>query len=161
MTEQIDGVAVRHSVTVQAPPDRAFAVFTAAMSSWWPLHSHTIGRQPATAAVIEPRTGGRWFERAADGSECDWGRVLAWEPPHRVVLSWEISSDWHHDPSINTEIEVRFHPEEPDGTRVELEHRGLEAYGDGAEQMRATFDSPGGWAGLLARFAAAADPSEA
>jgi uncharacterized protein YndB with AHSA1/START domain len=152
--------AVRRSVTVQGQPDHAFAVFTDGLSSWWPLHTHTIGAQAAAAAIIEPRAGGRWFERAADGSETDWGRVLAWEPPDRVVLSWEISCDWHPDPTIATEVEVTFHAEDGDRTRVELEHRHLELYGDQAEQMRSIFgSSEGGWGGLLQRFAGAAAAS--
>jgi uncharacterized protein YndB with AHSA1/START domain len=155
MTEQAAGLAVRHTLTVEAPPERAFAVFTEGLASWWPLTTHTIGAQPAVTAVVEPRAGGRWYERAADGSECDWGRVLAWEPPHRLVLSWEIAADWQHDPGLATEVEVRFHAQEDDRTRVELEHRGLEAYGERAGEMRDTFDSPGGWPGLLERFAGA------
>jgi uncharacterized protein YndB with AHSA1/START domain len=150
------GVAVRRSIVVEAPREKAFAAFTERMSSWWPLDTHAIGTQPVTAAVVEPRAGGRWYERSADGSECDWGRVLAWEPPDRVVLSWQLSPQWRHDPSLRTEVEVRFHAEGDGRTRVELEHRGLEAYGAQAEEMRGTFDSEGGWRGLLARFARAA-----
>jgi uncharacterized protein YndB with AHSA1/START domain len=83
--------------------------------------------------------------------------VLAWEPPHRVVLSWQIACDWHHDPSIATEVEVTFEAQDDERTRVELEHRRLDAYGDQAEQMRAIFgSSDGGWGGLLERFADAA-----
>jgi uncharacterized protein YndB with AHSA1/START domain len=160
MTQQAAGLAVRQTVTVGAPPERAFAVFTEGLASWWPLDTHAIGAQPAVAVVVEPRAGGRWYERAADGSECDWGRVLAWEPPHRLVLAWEISADWRHDPGLVTEIEVRFHAEPDDRTRVELEHRGLEAYGDRAGEMRDTFASPGGWTGLLGRFAGAAAEGE-
>ncbi|HEX5900861.1 MAG TPA: SRPBCC family protein [Solirubrobacteraceae bacterium] len=156
MTQPAAGLAVRQTVTVEAPPERAFAVFTEGLDSWWPLATHAIGAQPAVAVVVEPRPGGRWYERAADGSECDWGRVLAWEPPHRLVLAWEISADWQHDPGLVTEVEVRFHAEDADRTRVELEHRGLEAYADRAGDMRDTFDSPGGWPGLLERFAGAA-----
>jgi uncharacterized protein YndB with AHSA1/START domain len=154
--QQAGAVAVRQSIVVRAPQDRAFAVFTEGMSSWWPLESHVIGEKPVAEAVIEPRAGGRWFERAESGTECDWGRVLAWEPPHRVVLSWEISPDWRHDPEIHTEVEVRFHAEDEGRTRVELEHRGLEAFGEKAEQMRQIFDSDGGWPGLLGRFAESA-----
>jgi uncharacterized protein YndB with AHSA1/START domain len=151
MTDQTSA-DVRRSVTVQGSPAHAFDVFTAAMTGWWPLDTHTIGAQPAAAVVIEPREGGRWFERAADGSETDWGRVLVWEPPHRLVLTWEITPDWRHDAAIATEIELGFHAEEGDRTRVELEHRGLESYGAAAEQMRSVFESDGGWSGLLARF---------
>ena len=149
-------VAVRQSIVVQAPQERAFAVFTEGMSSWWPLDTHVIGHKPVADAVMEPRAGGRWFERAENGSECEWGRVLAWEPPDRVVLAWEISPDWRYDPDIHTEVEVRFHAEDEGRTRVELEHRGLESFGERAEEMRGIFGSEGGWPGLLGRFAQAA-----
>jgi uncharacterized protein YndB with AHSA1/START domain len=152
--QQSAGLAVRRALTVEAPPERAFAVFTADLASWWPLDAYHIGAQPAVAVVVEPRAGGRWYERAADGSECDW------EPPHRVVLAWQISADWQHDPGLVTEIEVRFDAEEGDRTRVELEHRGMEAYGERAEEMRDTFGSPDGWAGLLKRFAGATAEAE-
>lgn len=154
--QQSARLAVRRSVVVDAPREQAFEVFTQRMTSWWPLQTHTIGAKPAAAAVMEPHEGGRWFERAEDGEECDWGRVLAWEPPHRVVLSWEITCDWHHDASVHTEVDVRFHAEDDRRTRVELEHRGLEAYAERAEEMRGVFDSDGGWRGLLRRFADAA-----
>jgi uncharacterized protein YndB with AHSA1/START domain len=107
-------------------------------------------------AVIEPREGGRWFERSEDGSECEWGRVLAWEPPDRVVLVWQLSPDWQYDAGLHTEIEVRFTAEGERRTRVELEHRGLENYAERAEQMRTILGSDDGWGGLLRRFAAAA-----
>jgi uncharacterized protein YndB with AHSA1/START domain len=154
--QQTPGLAVRHSIVVDAPRDRAFAVFTEGMTSWWPLDSHTIGAKPAVRAVVEPHAGGRWFERADDGTECDWGRVLEWDPPRRVVLAWEISCDWRHDADVHTEVEVRFLAEDGRRTRVELEHRGLEAYAERAAEMRGIFDSDGGWRGLLGRFAGAA-----
>lgn len=157
--QQTQGFAVRRSVVVETSPERAFFVFTQGMTSWWPIDSHSIGDRPMAEAVIEPRTGGRWYERADDGTECEWGRVLAWEPPGRVVLAWQISADWKADPEIHTEVEVRFTPEETGPvtrTRVDLEHRGLESFGERAEQMRAIFGSDGGWNGLLQRFAAAA-----
>ena len=153
MVEQAEQTAVRQSVVVRAPPERTFDVFTARMSAWWPMATHKIGTAPMVTAVVEPRTGGRWFERGEDGSECDWGRVLAWEPPQRVVLDWQLNADFGFDPDFHTEIEVRFTPEGSDGTRVELEHRGLDAYGARAAEMRDSFGSDGGWAGLLRRFA--------
>ena len=151
--EQQAGLAVRQSIVVDASPERAFSVFTEGMTSWWPIDSHSIGDRPMAEAVIEPRSGGRWYERADDGSECDWGRVLAWDPPGRVVLAWQISADWKADPGIHTEIEVRFTPDGDGRTRVDLEHRGLESFGERAEEMRGIFGSDGGWNGLLRRFA--------
>jgi uncharacterized protein YndB with AHSA1/START domain len=151
--QQAVGVAVRQSVVVETSPERAFYVFTEGMTSWWPIDSHSIGDRPMAEAVIEPRTGGRWYERGDDGTECDWGRVLAWEPPGRIVLAWQISAEWKADPTIRTEVEVRFTPEGDGRTRVDLEHRGLESFGERAEQMRAIFGSDGGWNGLLRRFA--------
>jgi uncharacterized protein YndB with AHSA1/START domain len=155
MTEQIEGLAVRHSVVVNVPPSRAFQVFTDGISSWWPLETHTIGNPPVVAVVIEPRAGGRCYNRSQDGSECDFGRVLAWEPPDRLVFAWEVSPDWHHDPSVASTVEINFRPEGDDRTRVELEHRGLEVYGDRGQEMRDTFGSPGGWSAILAEFGAA------
>ncbi len=150
------GATVRKTVQVNAPQAHTFAVFTEHLSDWWPLENYHIGTQMAQVAIIEPGVGGRWFERADDGSECDWGRVLVWEPPHRIVLSWDINADWKYDPELGTEVEVRFIAESSDTTRVELEHRKLERYEAKTETMRATFDSEGGWAGLLQLFAQAA-----
>jgi uncharacterized protein YndB with AHSA1/START domain len=152
MVEQAEETAVRQSIVVRAPLERAFHVFTAGMSTWWPMATHKIGTAPMVAAVIEPHTGGRWFERGDDGSERDWGRVLAWEPPHRVVLDWQLDADFGFDPELHTEIEVRFTPDGADGTRVDLEHRGLDAYGARMAETRDRLGSDGGWAGLLRRF---------
>jgi hypothetical protein len=150
------GLFVRKEITVEASQTRAFNVFTQEHGAWWPLATHHIGAAPAETAVIEPRAGGRWFERAADGSECDWGRVLVWDPPGRLVLSWELSADWKHDENIDTEVEIRFVALGPALTRVELEHRRLESYGAAAEQMRTTFESEGAWNRILKEFAARA-----
>jgi uncharacterized protein YndB with AHSA1/START domain len=158
MTPPTADLSVRKSITVDAPAERAFAVFTEGMSGWWPLDSHHIAPEPAVSTVLEPRAGGRWYERAAGGAECDWGTVRVWEPPHRVVLGWHLGPDWAYnpDPARATEVEVRFIPEGSGRTRVELEHRGFEVHGDRAEETRGAVDSPGGWTGLLERFAAAA-----
>jgi uncharacterized protein YndB with AHSA1/START domain len=104
-------------------------------------------------AVIDPRAGGRWYECGDDGSTCDWGRVLSWQPPSRLVLSWDISADWLPDATLKTEIEVRFIAEGKDGTRVELEHRHLDRYGARRDEMRRIFESDMGWKGLLDAFA--------
>lgn len=156
MNQMIRPAPVRRSVTVRAAPERAFEIFTTRFGAWWPA-THSIGASPLRNAVIEPRVGGRWYETGEDGSECDWGRVLAFEPPGRLVLAWKIGADWKFDPNLLTEVEVRFTPVEG-GTRVELEHRKLEAYGERAEEVRGMIDSPaGGWLGLLSAFATLAD----
>jgi uncharacterized protein YndB with AHSA1/START domain len=149
--------SLRKVVSVKAPQDVAWRMFTERMGTWWPLATHKIGKAKAVDAVIEPRVGGRWYERGDDGSTCDWGRVLSWEPQSRLVLSTEISADWQYDPKLKTEVEVRFISDGKDGTRVELEHRHLDRYGARRDEMRGIFDSEGGWSGLLASFARAAE----
>jgi uncharacterized protein YndB with AHSA1/START domain len=146
---------VRKAITVEVPAARAFEVFSARMGHWWP-RSHSIGTAPQAALVIEPRTAGRWYEIGEDGSECDWGEVLAWEPPTRLLLAWRIGADWRFDPGLLTEVEVRFVAVGERTTRVELEHRLLENMGEAAQAMRAKFDDEQGWGGLLALYADAA-----
>ena len=152
-TPSTDANSVRKVVNVKVAPVVAWRVFTEKQGTWWPLATYKIGKANAVDAVIEPRVGGRWYERGDDGSTCDWGRVLAWEPPSRLVLSWDISADWQPDASVRTEVEVRFIAEGSEGTRVELEHRHLDRYGARRDEMRAIFDSEGGWSGLLESFA--------
>jgi uncharacterized protein YndB with AHSA1/START domain len=123
------------------------------MRAWWPLADYKIGKAKAVDAVLEPRVGGRWYERGEDGSTCQWGSVLGWEPCSRLVLSWDITADWQYDPALKTEIEVRFIVETDERTRVELEHRCLDRYGPHREQMRRIFESEGDWGRLLAGFA--------
>jgi uncharacterized protein YndB with AHSA1/START domain len=159
MIDHATGIAVSKTITVEASQARAFEVFTAGMSTWWLMDSHHIGEQVPEAVVIEPQAGGRWFERAPDGAECDWGRVLEWEPPARILLGWHLSPGFRYDPdpATATEVEVVFVPEGPTTTRVDLVHRGLEVHGERAEAMRAGIDSPEGWSGLLTVFAAAVE----
>jgi uncharacterized protein YndB with AHSA1/START domain len=154
MTLAIKPAPVRKTLTVDASPQRAFEVFTAGFDRWWP-RSHSIGDSPLKTAVIEGKPGGRWYGLLENGTEAEWGDVLAWEPPGRLVLAWRIGTDWKYDPDLLTEVEVRFTPE-GEGTRVDFEHRHLERMGEGGEGARATFDSEGGWGGLLAMFAAEA-----
>ncbi len=141
---------VAHTLTVRASVERAFAVFTEGFGSWWPA-THHLGDAELADAIIEPRAGGRWYERNADGSECDWGHVIAWEPPHRVLLAWQLDADWHYDPDLITEVDVRFEAD-GDGTRVTFEHRHLERMGDRSEEVRRAIDSPEGWRGILANY---------
>jgi uncharacterized protein YndB with AHSA1/START domain len=147
----ISPAPVRKSVALKAAPERAFAVFTANMGRWW-LRTHTINASPMKDVVIEPRVGGRWYELGEDGSQCEWGKVLAWEPPRRVLLAWQINGEWKYDAALVTEVEVTF-ISDSGGTRVELEHRHLERIGAAAEAVRQAIDSPGGWSGLLTAFA--------
>jgi uncharacterized protein YndB with AHSA1/START domain len=151
-----DPNSVSKVMNVQAPPAVAWRVFTEMMGTWWPLSAYKIGKANALDAIIEPRVGGRWYERGDDGTTCNWGSVLAWEPPSRLLLSWDITADWQYDPDLKTEIEVRFIADGKDATRVELQHRKLDRYGARREEMRNIFNTEGDWGRLLAMFAARA-----
>jgi len=149
-------VAARRSITVNATPERAFEVFTAGFNSWWPIESHHIGETMAVEVIMEPFNGGRWFERDADGNECNWGFVTEFEPPHRVLLAWHLNPEWGYDPDPEkaTEVEVTFTAVE-DGTLVELEHRGFEKHGETGVKMRDAVSAPGGWTDLLEMYSKA------
>jgi uncharacterized protein YndB with AHSA1/START domain len=151
-TESAAVVEVVRSVSVPLSQARAFELFTARMTDFWPKE-HSIGSSEIAEVVVEPRNGGRWFERGADGSECPWGCVASWDPPRKVVLLWQIGADWQFDPDFETEVEVTFTAEDTNRTRVDLRHQNLQRYGDNTEQMRAIFDDPAGWTGTLANFA--------
>jgi uncharacterized protein YndB with AHSA1/START domain len=140
---------VRHAVTVPLAPAAAFSLFTTDFNSWWP--GHHIGVADLDQAIIEPRVGGRWYERGVDGSECDWGAVLAYEPPGRIVLSWHLTGAWIYDadPDHASEVEVTFTPDGPGHTRVQLEHRNFERRGADGQTVRDEVGSSQGWAGLL------------
>jgi uncharacterized protein YndB with AHSA1/START domain len=153
---EYDPNAVRKTMSVKAPIEIAWRVFTEKMGTWWPLAHYKIGKANAVDAVLEPRVGGRWYERGEDGSTCDWGRVLVWEPNSRLVLTWDIDANWQFDPKLNTEIEVRFIADGKDATRVELEHRRLDRYGEHRDKMRRVFETEGDWGKLLEMFAKAA-----
>jgi uncharacterized protein YndB with AHSA1/START domain len=153
MTTQITDTAVRTSVTVHAPIEKAFSVFTDGIGSWWPPDHHILEGELAEME-FEPRSGGHVIDRAVDGTECRWARVLVYEPPVRFVITWDITLAWEieSNPEKTSEIEVRFIAEGPDETRVELEHRNLEKHGDGWEQMRDAVGSPDGWGVGLRRY---------
>lgn len=155
MTTASSTAPVQKTVTVRATPAHAFAIFTDDFDSWWP-RSHHIGRSPLKKALIEGRSGGRCYTLQEDGTDCDWGTVLVWEPPHRLVLAWQITADWQFEPDLSksSEVEVRFTALDHGRTRVDLEHRFLERMGPSGGAMRSTVDSPNGWSGTLALYAA-------
>jgi uncharacterized protein YndB with AHSA1/START domain len=154
-TDQAAGAPVRKTILVQASPERAFAVFTGDFDTWWPS-THHIGKSPMKKAIVEGKPGGRCYTEQVDGTDCEWGTVLVWEPPHRIVLAWQITHEWGYQPDLaqSSEVEVRFTPVGDGSTRVDLEHRHLERHGGGAAAMRTAVDSPSGWGGLLQLFAA-------
>lgn len=156
MNRTITPAAIRKSFTVQAPPDKAWAVFTAGFGRWWPK-THYIGPSPLTDAVIEPSEGGRWYGIHADGVERPWGRVLVWDPPSRLVLDWQISHEWGFTPDLHTDVEVIFTALADGSTRVDFEHRGLEAFGDTpkAAETRGSMDR--GWSLILENFKTTAE----
>jgi uncharacterized protein YndB with AHSA1/START domain len=156
-TSPATDTAARAAVTVDAPIALAFETFTEDIGSWWSPEHHILEGELAEM-VFEPRAGGHVYDRAVDGGECRWARVLAYEPPHRVVISWDINLRWQleADPELTSEIEVRFTAEGDERTRVELEHRRLERHGEGWEAMRDAVDSPGGWSAGMQAFAARA-----
>jgi len=147
---------IRRGITVDVAQERAFDVFTGDMTSWWPA-THHIGSAPIAEIIIEPKSGGRWYTRHEDGSETSTGYVVAYDRPHRLVVTWQIGHDWTYRPDLITTIEIRFEAEGPDRTRVELEHRDLASFGEHAEEMRAIFGADDAWNQILADFAAAAE----
>ena len=159
MTKTIQIAPVVKKITVNAAQARAFDVFTNGLDRWWPK-THNLGTAPITRSIIEPRLGGRWFTQHEDGSACVTGRMLVWEPPSRIVFSWDINARWKPDTTVGSEVEVRFVAEGPARTRVELEHRKFEAMGEeDGTKMRNGVD--GGWPGILELFKTQAetDPS--
>ena len=153
MSMQATGTSVRSSIVVEAPIERAFSVFTDGFGSFKPPE-HNILAVEIAETVFEPRVGGHLYDRGVDGSECRWARVLAYEPPNRVVISWDISPQWQleTDPEKASEVEVRF-AEEALGTRVVLEHRAFSRHGEKAAAYRAGMESPSGWPMMLERYA--------
>jgi uncharacterized protein YndB with AHSA1/START domain len=155
MNTQAADTSVRSTIVVDAPIERAFSVFTEGIGSWWPPE-HRILQVEVAEMVFEPREGGHIYDRGVDGSECHWARVLAYEPPTRLVFSWDINLQWQleSDPQRTSEVEVLFVAEGPDRTRVVLEHRNIDRHGEGWEQMRDVVASPDGWGLTLRTFQA-------
>jgi uncharacterized protein YndB with AHSA1/START domain len=150
--------SIRQAVTVPVPVEQAFAAFTD-LARWWP-QEYTWSADTLEAIGIEPREGRHCFERGPHGFTCHWGRVLVWDPPGRLVLAWQIAPDRapEPNPSKASEVEVRFHPTDPSGTRVEVEHRAFSRHGDGGQAYRQGLTSPAGWPLMLDRYAAAVPP---
>jgi len=140
---------IRKELTVEAPIDRAFRVFTANMGAWWPKEHH-IGASVMKDCVIEPKVNGRWYELSEDGSTCEWGKVLAWDPARRLLLAWQLNSSFQYDPALVTEVEISFTLLGPKLTRVEFEHRDLQRFGDAAERLREEMGK--GWGQILESY---------
>lgn len=153
MDTQARETSVRKQVVVEAPLERAFRVFTAEFDGIKPREHNMLAVEIAET-VLEPRVGGRIYDRGVDGSECQWARVLAYEPPKRIVFSWDIDPRWQieGDPARTSEVEIRFIAETPERTRVELEHRELQRHGEGWEGLRDGVDGDAGWPLYLRRF---------
>jgi uncharacterized protein YndB with AHSA1/START domain len=147
-------MTVRHHVVVNAPLDRAFTVFTEKFGDFKPREHNLLG-VPIAETVFEARVGGHIYDRGEDGSLCKWARVVAYEPPNRVVFTWDIGPTWQveTDHARASEVEVRFTAESADRTRVELEHRHIERHGDGWESVAAGVDGDAGWPLYLGRYA--------
>ena len=155
MTQSAVTTTVRRHVLVNAPISEAFRVLTERFGDFKP-REHNLLRAPIAETVFEPRVGGNIYDRAVDGTECRWARILVFEPPDRVVFSWDISPRWQVETNLEltSEVEVRFFADTPERTRVELEHRNLDRHGTGWESVRGGVDSEGGWPLYLQRYAA-------
>jgi len=145
---------VVRSVVVKTPPAKTFDLFCSRIGDWWPA-GKTVAKNPHVAIIIEPRPEGRWFERDAEGNEMHWGRVLAYDPPTRLLLGWQLNGRWTYDPDFLTEVEVTFQQTVDGGTKVTLEHRNLERFGADAETIAGQVG--GGWPTFLGHFADYAD----
>jgi len=137
------------SVDINCPPAKAFTLFTTRMGDWW-TRGKTIGKQPHTAIIIEPRPEGRWYERDAEGHETPWGKVLAWDPPTRLLLGWQLNAQFRYDPAILTTVELSFTASHTGGTTVRREHRDLEQFGTDAARVASLIGD--GWPTRLEDF---------
>jgi uncharacterized protein YndB with AHSA1/START domain len=148
------------TLSVALPIENAFRFFTESFNTWWPPQFH-IGQADIAEAILEGRVGGRWYERGVDGTECDWGHVRVWEPPHRLVVTWQINGYWQYDPDPDhaSEVEVRFSADGPDQTVVDLVHGHLDRLVAG-QQLRDGITGGGGWDLLLETFAEAATAAQ-
>jgi len=155
VTKTIMIAPVRKTIRVKAPLKHAFEVFTSGLTRWWP-HDHSVGKQPIAKVLMEPRLGGRWLEISKDGTETPVATITHWEPPHRLVLLWQINAKWKPDVTMKSEVDVRFTADGPNATHVELVHHKFETMGaEAGASMRNDVD--GGWPGLIERFAKQAE----
>lgn len=150
MTETVAIEPVRKSIEVELAPLDAFQLFTSDMAAWWPA-THHINSSPFVEIMIEPRVGGGWYEVGQDGSTCQWGSILAWDPPHKVVFAWGLQSDWKFSPDLSrsSEVEVRFLPVGDSATLIEFEHRYFERH---AEGLKIAGSVSQGWSQVLERY---------
>ena len=155
--QRIVPAPIRKSLRVKAKRDKAFATFVGQMGSWW-MKTHSLHPAGQKDVIIEPCAGGRWYEIGNDGTEKNWGRVLAWEAPERILLAWQLNAEWAYDPDFETTVEVRF-TADGEETIVAFEHRDLERFGDKAQAVRGDYESgmEGGWSQLLAGYQALAE----
>lgn len=150
MPLEISPAPIRKTLSVNADVKRAFEVFVSRMHEWSPAVQSLLGSRKNI--VVEPRTGGRWYEVSESGVEADWGKVLVWEPPNRLVLAWQLDATFSYDPALVTEVEARFAPEGERRTRIEFEHRNLDRFGARAPETAASLDSEGGWSGSFTLY---------
>ena len=150
--QRIVPAPIRHRLRIKTNQERAFDIFAAGMGSWW-MKSHTLQPSGQRDVVIEPRDGGRWYDVGEDGTEMEWGRVISWQRPDRLVLAWQLNAEWTYDPDFETVVEVNFTPD-GDHVIVDFEHRDLERFGEKAAEVRGSYDSgmDGGWRALLAGY---------
>ncbi|ACP25619.1 hypothetical protein NGR_c18550 [Sinorhizobium fredii NGR234] len=149
----IEPVPVRKSVTVRTSRQKAFEVFVHGIGNWW-IKQHSLTESGQNTVIVEARTGGRWYEIGNAGEERDWGRVIVCDPPHRILLAWQLNADFDFDPASQTEVEVMFEAKGENETTVTLIHRDLGSFAAKAEDLRSVLDSEKGWSGLLASYAA-------
>jgi uncharacterized protein YndB with AHSA1/START domain len=147
---------IRKTLVVRAAPEKAFEIFTADFDCWWP-RTHHVGETPLKAVILEPGVGGRWYSSHEGGAECNWGEVLIWEPPARLVLAWRIDHEFHFDPNLLTEVELRFTGLADGRTQIDFEHRHLERFGLSKTALQTVTSMDGGWAGILSLYQARAE----
>lgn len=154
MLPAAEKILVRKSVRVPIPIQQAFSIFIEQMETWWPA-THHIAPNPFQTIIVEPRAGGRWYERDAQGNDCSWGFVRAWDPPRLVTLSWHLQEDWSFELDANhaSDIDIRFTQEGPSATLVELTHYNLERHGERYLELRDKLDGPGAWVSILDAYA--------